>query len=36
LDIQFPKAQSLDDLNDNLDSIADELTIEIALEEVLR
>jgi glycine cleavage system regulatory protein len=36
LDIQLPKNQSIDELNDNLDAIADELTIEISLEEVLR
>jgi glycine cleavage system regulatory protein len=36
LDIQLPKIQSLDDLNETLDAIADELTIEISLEEVLR
>jgi glycine cleavage system regulatory protein len=36
LDIQLPKNQSIDELNDNLDAIADELTIEISLEEILR
>lgn len=36
LDIQFPKNQSLDDLNESLDGIAEELTIEISLEEILR